>query len=221
MSSISLKIATINVVDTHTGNGCSATQFVPILSDGEKSAKNVVQFIRQPHWLEERPNPKYPPAVKWVFRNVPFTMRFFRSILFLYLESYFTTFKRVAGKKTREQRMKTQTAYLKRTAPEKYHDILIPKTELGCKRRVMDTDYLACLHRENMKLVHADPIESITATGVRTNSGREIHADAIVLATGFKANQLLFPIEIRGENGVSITEHVRYFPCPYAHCYHI
>lgn len=211
----------INVVDVHTGNGCSATQFVPILSDGGKSAKHIVQFIRQPHWLEERPNPKYPPAVKWIFRNVPFAMRLFRSILFLYLESYFPTFKRVAGKKTREQRMKTQTAYLRKTAPEKYHDILIPQTELGCKRRVMDTDYLACLHRENMELVHSDPIESITATGVRTNSGREIHADAIILATGFKANQPLFPIEIRGENGVSMTEHVGYFPCPYVNYYNI
>ncbi|KAL4916522.1 hypothetical protein BDW62DRAFT_186210 [Aspergillus aurantiobrunneus] len=189
------------------GNGCSATQFVPILSDGSGSARQVVQFIRQPHWLEERPNPNYSAVVKWIFRNVPFAMRFFRCALFLYLESYFSTFKYVAGKKIRKQRREAQTTYLKRTAPEKYHDILIPKMELGCKRRVMDTDYLACLHRENMELVHADPIESITTTGVRTKSGREIHADAVVLATGFKAAQILFPLEIKGENGTSLTEH--------------
>ncbi|KAL5340332.1 hypothetical protein BJX70DRAFT_396840 [Aspergillus crustosus] len=189
------------------GNGCSATQFVPILTDNPGSAKNVVQFIRQPHWLEERPNPRYPAVVKWIFRNVPFTMRLFRSAIFTFMETYFTTFKRIAGKKTREKRRKTQTAYLKRTAPEKYHDVLIPKVELGCKRRVMDTGYFACLHRENMELVHADPIKAITTTGVRTSSGREVHADAIVLATGFKAAQPLFPLEIKGEDGISMTDH--------------
>ncbi|KAL4927249.1 flavin-containing monooxygenase [Aspergillus undulatus] len=189
------------------GNGCSATQFVPILSNTPGSAKQVTQFIRQPHWLEERSNPKYGPTARWTFRNIPFTMRLFRCAIFLYLESYFTTFKRAAGKKTRERRAKSQTAYIKRTAPERYHDVLIPKMELGCKRRVMDTGYLACLHRTNMELVHDDPVKAITATGVRTNSGREIYADAVILATGFKTTQPLFPIEVRGEGGVSLTEH--------------
>jgi cation diffusion facilitator CzcD-associated flavoprotein CzcO len=135
-------------------------------------------------------------------------MRFFRCAIFIFMETYFTTFKRVAGKRVREKRMQTQTAYLKRTAPEKYHDTLIPKVELGCKRRVMDTDYFACLHRENMELIQADPIEAITTTGVRTNSGREVHADAVIFATGFKATQPLYPLEIRGENGISMTDHV-------------
>ncbi|KAL4803222.1 hypothetical protein BDV18DRAFT_44806 [Aspergillus unguis] len=189
------------------GNGCSATQFVPVLTEGSESANKVTQFIRQPHWLEERPNPQYGPATKWVFRNVPFMMRLFRCAIFFHLESYFSTFKLTSGRKIREQRMKTQTAYIKKHAPEKYHDLLIPKIELGCKRRILDTDYLACLHRENMELVHADPIETITASGVRTRSGREIFADAVILATGFKAAQPLFPIEVRGVNGISLTEH--------------
>ncbi|CEN61240.1 hypothetical protein ASPCAL07902 [Aspergillus calidoustus] len=202
------------------GNGCSATQFVPILSADPGKARSVVQFIRQPHWLEERPNPRYSDATKWIFRNIPLAMRLFRLAIFLYLESYFITFNRRAGKKIREKKMKAQTAYLKRTAPEKYYEALIPKIELGCKRRVMDTAYLACLHRENMELVHADPIECITATGVRTQSGREVNADAIVLATGFKATQFLFPLEIKGEHGVSITEHWQNTPTQVPHAYY-
>ncbi|KAI9372932.1 hypothetical protein BJX61DRAFT_410726 [Aspergillus egyptiacus] len=189
------------------GNGCSATQFVPVLSANPGAARKVTQFIRQPHWLEERPNPRYSATVRWIFRNVPFVMRCFRAAIFFYLESYFTTFDRIAGKKIRESRTKKQTAYIRRAAPERYHDVLVPKMELGCKRRVMDTDYLACLHRENMELVPDDPIESFTATGVQTKSGRDIHADAVVLATGFKATQPLFPMEIVGEKGVSLTEH--------------
>ncbi|KAL5041808.1 hypothetical protein BDW71DRAFT_158216 [Aspergillus fruticulosus] len=191
------------------GNGCSATQFVPILTNTPGSAKRVTQFIRQPHWLEPRPNPKYPSSIRWIFRHVPLVMRCLRCAIFLYLESYFSTFKRVAGKRTREARMKSQMIYLKEMAPEKYHDILIPKMELGCKRRVMDTDYLACLHRGNMELIHDDPIERITVDGVRTISGWEIHADAIILATGFRTAQPLFPLgdKIRGEGGISLSEH--------------
>ncbi|KKK26812.1 hypothetical protein ARAM_002373 [Aspergillus rambellii] len=193
------------------GNGCSATQFVPVLSDGEGKANKVVQFIRQPHWIEERPNPTYPAAFKWVLRHVPLAMRFLRLCIFAVAESYFPTMNRIAGKKLREKKMREQTEYIKRIAPERYHDVLVPKAELGCKRRVMDTDYLACLHRENMELVYADPIEAITSTGVKTKSGREIHADAVILATGFKAQDLC-PVEIRGERGMSLNEH--WATCP-------
>ncbi|KAL2830394.1 hypothetical protein BJY01DRAFT_260899 [Aspergillus pseudoustus] len=202
------------------GNGCSATQFVPILSTGPCQAKSVTQFIRQPHWLEERLNPRYSNATKWIFRNIPLVLRLFRLAIFLYLESYFPTFNRRTGMKAREKKMKAQTVYLKRTAPEKYHSVLIPKVELGCKRRVFDTDYLACLHRENMKLVHADLIECITATGVRTHSGCEVPANAIVLATGFKATQFLFHLEIRGEQGISITEYWQNTPSQVPHAYY-
>ncbi|KAL4948342.1 hypothetical protein BDW69DRAFT_189362 [Aspergillus filifer] len=194
------------------GNGCSATQFVPLLTDTPGSAQKVTQFVRQPHWLEERPNPKYGAVARWIFRNIPFAMRLFRCAIFLYLESYFKTFILVSGKSVREKRTKEQTAYIKRMAPERYHDILIPKFEMGCKRRVMDTGYLACLHRENMELVHDDPVKSLTGTGVVTAAGREINADAVILATGFKTTQPLFPMDVRGVGGVSLTEHWKNTP---------
>lgn len=72
----------------------------------------------------------------------------------------------------------------------------------------MDTDYLACLHRENVELVHSDTIEEITEAGVRTRSGREVHAVAIGLATGFQTQQVLYPMEIKGEKRVTLNEHV-------------
>lgn len=126
------------------------------------------------------------------------------------MERDFFGFDIKTGGKIRADLQKTQIEYLKRTAPEKYHDALIPKTEIGCKRKVLDTDYLACLHRENMELVYADPIEEVTETGVRTRSGREVYADAIILANGFKTQQVLHPLEIKGEDGVSLNEHVSF-----------
>lgn len=72
----------------------------------------------------------------------------------------------------------------------------------------MDTDYLACLHRQNVELIHDDPIDHITDSGIMTKSGRAIHADAIVLANGFETQKPLFPMEIRGQNGQNIADHV-------------
>src|SRR5205807_4929859 len=103
---------------------------------------------------------------------------------------------------------KENEAYVKRMAPRKYWDALIPKTEIGCKRKVLDTEYLASLHKENVELVPNDPVERITKDGVKTKSGRDIKADAIVLAIGFATQQMLFPMEIIGRDGLSLNKYV-------------
>jgi cation diffusion facilitator CzcD-associated flavoprotein CzcO len=144
-------------------------------------------------------------------RYVPLAMRLYRFYLYAMMEKDFLGFYQETGGSIREDLKRTQIEYMKKNAPERYHDALIPRTEIGCKRKVMDTDYLACLHRDNVELVHSDPIEEVTETGVRTRSGREVHADAIILANGFQTQQMLFPMEITGEKGVTLNEHVRFF----------
>ncbi|KAJ5722026.1 hypothetical protein N7488_000061, partial [Penicillium malachiteum] len=189
------------------GNGCSATQFVPVISEGPNSVKNLTQFSRQPQWLSERPNRTYTRTFQWMMRYVPLAMRLYRFYLYANMEKDFLGFYQETGGQIREDLKRTRIEHLKRTAPEKYHDALTPRTEIGCKRKVEDTGYLACLHRENVELVHSDGIEEITENGVRTRSGREVNADAIILATGFQTQQVLFPMEIIGENGVTLNEH--------------
>jgi 4-hydroxyacetophenone monooxygenase len=46
----------------------------------------------------------------------------------------------------------------------------------------------------------------VTETGVRTSAGEEIEADVIVFATGFLAQRLLHPLDIRGRGGVSVRD---------------
>lgn len=106
------------------------------------------------------------------------------------------------------------TEYIQTNAPEKYREFLVPKTEVGCKRRVNDTGYLASLHRENVELVYDDPVQVIIENGVQTASGRTIQADAIILAHGFETQQSLSLMDIRGEGGITLTDHVsRVFSC--------
>jgi 4-hydroxyacetophenone monooxygenase len=54
--------------------------------------------------------------------------------------------------------------------------------------------------RDNVELV-TEAIEAITPTGVRTADGEDHPADVIVLATGFKPNEFLWPMDVRGRGG--------------------
>ena len=91
--------------------------------------------------------------------------------------------------------LKNALDYMKRCTPEKYHDILIPKYRLGQKRRVFDTDYLACLNRDNVLLTN-DLVARVTETSVVTTSGKEFETDVIILANGFHMQSFIFPIKI-------------------------
>lgn len=170
----------------------------------------MVQFTRQAHWLAERPNPEYSTLFRFILRWVPGVLRAYRAYLYAMQEKDFSGFHLESGQALRKSWTEAAEKYIRENAPAEYEDALVPKTAIGCKRRVMDTDYLACLHQDNVELVHDDPIDRIQSTGVVTKTGREVNADAIILANGFETQRPLFPMEIRGQNGTDIAEHVNF-----------
>lgn len=182
------------------------------MSAGPGAVKKITQFSRQAHWLAERPNPEYSALFKWVMRWVPLAIHIYRAKLYWEKEREFEGFHIESGAEIRRGWSDSAAAYIRKNAPAKYREFLVPKTEIGCKRRVNDTDYLACLHRDNVELVYNDPVVEVTSSGVRTNSGRVIEADAIVLANGFETQKPFSPMEIVGEHGISITKHVCSIP---------
>ncbi|KAI6777650.1 Glucose-methanol-choline oxidoreductase [Emericellopsis cladophorae] len=189
------------------GNGCSGSQIVPAISEGDRAAAKVTQFARQAQWVFERPNPEYSKAFQFVMRWTPFAMRLYRFMHNYYAEMDFKSFPTLSGAAIREMYATYQGAYIRRVSPEKYHGFLVPKSEVGCKRRVMDSEYLESLGRDNVELVYDDPIEEIVEDGVRTNSGRLVEADAIVLANGFQVQKPLLTLNLHGRGGVSVAEH--------------
>ena len=186
------------------GNGCSATQFVPVMAE---DAKSITQFARQAQYLAERPNPVYSPAFKALMTYMPFAMRLYRFKLYADMEKDFASMDTEGGAHIRQGLVEENERYVKRMAPEKYWSALIPKHEIGCKRKVMDTNYLSSLHRPNVELIASDPVTNLTASGVITASGRELPADAIVLATGFQVFRMLFPMQIHGRNSLNLQSY--------------
>ncbi|KAG8753499.1 hypothetical protein FRC11_007368 [Ceratobasidium sp. 423] len=198
------------------GNGCSATQIVPKLS--EDPTTDIVEFCRTPSWFVPRPQATVPEWTKWVFRNVPFTQRAFRWVIAARLDMTYLNWK--LGPFTsilRRQREKACTERLKRLAPEKYHENLIPKFPMGCKRIIYDPDYLESLQRPNVDL-EWDTITEITENGIgiksapRTDSdastGKHYNFDIICFATGFDVENSS-DINIKGIGGTSIGEYYK------------
>ncbi len=89
-------------------------------------------------------------------------------------------------------------------------NILAPRDHpIGTKRLCLDTNYYETYNRNNVFLVDvkADPIQEITATGLRTQSRDYGPFDAIVFATGFDAmTGALREIDIRVQGGAVLTE---------------
>jgi 4-hydroxyacetophenone monooxygenase len=71
---------------------------------------------------------------------------------------------------------------------------------------LLDNGWFAALRRPNVDLV-TEPIDAVTPTGVRTSDGREHPVDVLVMATGFHTQRVLYPMEVRGRSGRTLSEH--------------
>ncbi|KAG1827114.1 FAD/NAD(P)-binding domain-containing protein [Suillus subaureus] len=153
---VDLKGMTVGVV----GNGCSATQFIPAIA--AEPTTRVINFCRTPQWIGMRSNYHYPEWAKWAFAHVPFLLHAYRSFMMITVLTW----------------------YMRRTAPAKYHDNLIPTYPPGCKRLVLDSNYLAALHQPNVDL-NWTGIQEIVEDGIVLKTGNKVPLDAIIFGTGF------------------------------------
>jgi len=94
------------------------------------------------------------------------------------------------------------------TDPETAEKLCPKGYPFGSKRLVLEIGYYETFNRDNVTLVDvkADPIERITAAGVKTCDD-EYPLDILVLATGYDAlTGALFDIDIKGVSGLTLPE---------------
>lgn len=204
--SVDLKNKDVVVV----GNGCTAAQLIPIV---RQQAKSLTQFARSKHWIAPVPqNPleDYIPGWKWLIRHVPPVMWLNRALIFFVAEFTFNLVKLgKLGDLLRALWKRHCIKHVHRLAPKKYWDTLIPTDQevvVGCKRRIFDNDYLASLNAPNIELI-PENLRLIGKDYVQTKDGRQIHADVIIMCTGFSMLRAGFPMFIYGRNGEEMHEH--------------
>lgn len=77
---------------------------------------------------------------------------------------------------------------------------------IHAQRRVFDTGYYESLNAPNMELIADDTVTSVKGDKVYTKGGRELRADVIALATGFKVRDC--------ESGIHFRLRQRGSSCP-------
>ncbi|MEY4161123.1 MAG: hypothetical protein RLZZ136_1744 [Pseudomonadota bacterium] len=196
------------------GTGASGMQIAPTIAP---EVGKLMVFQRSPHWV--RPNPlvfkKVSPAWKWALANIPYYNKWYRFLLLwatsdgllpqMRRDATWTNPKSLNAENQRirdwlEGNVLEQVGGDKELAAK-----LIPSFPPYGKRMLRDGGFLKTMTRENVELI-TGPIQKITETGLVDEHGVEHHADVIVLATGYKAQCPLYPIEVVGTNG-SVRDH--------------
>ncbi len=197
------------------GAGCSAVQLLPKTAE---IAASVSVFQRTPHWLS--PNRDYYRPVEqgliWALNHIPYYGEWHRArMIFGFADRTWPAVNADPSWPHPERAMnelndgmrEAITAYIKEQLGDRQD--LAPKCTpdfpVFGKRLVIDNTWYPTIARDNVELV-TEGIARITPEGIETVDGRLHTVDAIVVATGFKSNLFLWPMEIVGRSGVSLAD---------------
>jgi len=198
------------------GTGCTGYQLVPELV---KQAGHVTVFQRTPQWMMGIPGylAKSPEQLLWLDRNLPYHSNFMRFKSFYgtgpYLARLFDVdpdfkdpYTVSEGNKAARER---SIEFLERKLSDPaLVELMTPKHPPWSARPVaVDADYcfLDVIETDQVTLVTSG-ITRINATGIEAGDGSQQDVDVIVYATGFRANDFLYPMEITGRDGVTIGD---------------
>ncbi len=81
---------------------------------------------------------------------------------------------------------------------------LTPDYRAGCKRLILSEDFYRAVQLPHVELV-TESIDRVEPNGVRTADGRLHELDVLVLATGFKTDAFVRPIDVVGRGGRTLA----------------
>ncbi len=185
------------------GTGSTAIQMVTALV-GEVSELSL--FQRTAQWVMTQENPVYSDEEQAAFREHPETMSELRAeIAQLFTETFANA---VVDAKSPQlaalHDMCVANLNDSVTDPE-LREKLRPDYRAGCKRLVLSQGFYDAIQRPNAKLV-TEGIEAVEPSGIRTNDGKLHELDVLVLATGFRVDRFMRPMNVIGRNGVALED---------------
>jgi cation diffusion facilitator CzcD-associated flavoprotein CzcO len=184
------------------GNGSTGVQIVSALA---KRASHLVQFQRTAQWIMPCPDVAYSDEERRAFREDPSRIAAVRG-----------------GPEALARRARFTNAIIDVDSPELaeiekivvenlgksvrdpvLREKLRPDYKVACKRLVYSAHYYEAVQEPTVTL-ETGAIERIEPTGVRMKDGTLHALDVLVLATGFKADQFVRPIKVRGRDGLEL-----------------
>ena len=185
-------------------------QFVPEIV---RDVAHLSVFQRTGNWFLPRRNRPYPRWWKAAVAHVPGLQRWRRRFITEYTESltlmirHPSTLGRIGRLwSTLFMRMQVREPELRRR--------IWPDYTFGCKRILFSSHYLPALSRPNVSL-STEKVTEIVPEGVRTADGTTHEVDTIIWGTGFAARDFMFPMEIVGPGGRTLSD--EWADGPHAH----
>jgi cyclohexanone monooxygenase len=195
--SVDLRDARVAVL----GTGSTASQLIPEVA---KQAKKVYSVQRSPTWILPKPDRRYTEREKWLFANVPFAKKIYRTRLWLRSESNIAVIEN-GSDKTQEFKGVAMKMLESTVADDELRRKLTPDHPLGCKRLVFATDYLQTLTQPHVEVV-SSPARALRSRSLVTEDGTELEVDVVLCATGYAAADYLGQIDVVGEGGISLRQ---------------
>jgi 4-hydroxyacetophenone monooxygenase len=192
------------------GTGASGMQAGPAVAP---DAASLTVFQRSPHWAGK--NPLYHAAISdgqmWALLNIPLFTEWQRFLLFWGSSDGFHASLKIDPHWSQPDLSLNQANHAMRemliqhirTELDGDEDLIakcVPSYPPYGKRMLRDNHWYRMLKRPNVHLV-TEPISQVTRDAVMTSDGVTHPADILILATGFHAGKVLWPLSIKGRGG--------------------
>jgi cation diffusion facilitator CzcD-associated flavoprotein CzcO len=194
------------------GTGSTATQIVSAIVP--RVAK-LSLFQRTAQWILPQENPAYSAQEQREFASNPTALRELRKNMSALFADMFAS--AVIDANSPQMKLIEEQCRLnleQNVRDPELRERLRPTYRAACKRLVISPDFYQSIQQPNAELVTAG-IERVESRGVRTKDGRLHELDVLVLATGFRADRFMRPIEIAGRGGVRLDDRWKQRPSAY------
>lgn len=185
------------------GSSSTAVQIVSALVE---RVSKLVLFQRTAQWVMPQENPAYSEEDKEQFRLHPEMMRSMRAaIAHRFIENFSDAVVDVNSPQLKVIEDTCLANLETQVRDPELRERLRPKYRAACKRLITSPDFYQAIQHPNAQLV-TDGVEAVEPAGVRTRDGKLHELDVLVLATGFRTDRFMRPIEIIGRNGTRLDD---------------
>jgi cation diffusion facilitator CzcD-associated flavoprotein CzcO len=163
-------------------------------------------FQRTAQWIAPQDNPAYTEEEKAALRRDPESLRKLSEEMTRAFHENFSN--GVVDASSEQMRLLEQACreHLESAVKDPVlREKLRPNYRAACKRLIISGEFYPAIQQPNAELV-TEPIERIEPKGVRTQDGRLHELDVLVLATGFRVDRFLRPIEVTGRDGLKLND---------------
>jgi cation diffusion facilitator CzcD-associated flavoprotein CzcO len=183
------------------GNGSTGVQVGSAIAP---EVGHLSLFQRTPQWIFPLPNGRYGP----VGRSIVGRSRMLSRLAYIFYQRVYEFLLTRGMVEAGWQRRLISWVTRQHLRVVRDHELrrkLTPDYAPMCKRIIVSTQFYPAMNRDNVALV-TESIARVTPTGVVTADGATHELDILVLATGFDAHAFMRPMELVGEDGLTLSQ---------------